>query len=516
MIQLVQKFVTAHKYYPDKEEFKDHFFSHPDFPSLYAVTDTMDFFGIENLAAKVTDEQFSELPNQFLTLTNGDKQDQFIYVTSHNDDVISYLDEENVKHTLPLSDFLNSWTQVVIVIDENENSVLEKTQKSNTNVIWIFALLFLFTLYNQYTLQANYNVYLYAFFAFLGLGLSVFLLQEGFGINKEMTSKICKIGQSDSNGCQSVLNSSGAKIYKDFTLSDVCFVFFSALVLMLMIPQKNHFYYVAISLFSFPIIIFSLYYQYKVVKKWCALCLGISTSLIGIAIVTIVSFERFEVNATIKDTLVFFSILLLLTTIWNLLKPIITGYFELKKENRVQKRFKRNATTFNALLNNTPKINLLTLEPLNTIVIGNKDAQNEMLLFLSPSCGHCHTAFKDAMTLLEKYPEYLKLKIGFNINLENENNPYSKVVTTIVEQNGLFDNAKELLAKWHIERMELEAFNSTYQVSITEETKNTVTSQFNWCTENGFNYAPVKIFNKKLMPNEYTINDLNFFVKELE
>lgn len=516
MIQLVQKFIAAHKFHPDKEEFQDHFFSHPDYPSLYAVTDTMDFFGIENLAAKVTHEQFSELPVQFLTLINAAEGEQFIYVTQHNDQLVSYLDDDNIKHIIPTIDFLNNWTQVVIVIDENENTAVEKKSASSTAIIWIFTLLTVLTIYNQLTQNAAYVVFLYAFFAFCGLGLSILLLQESLGINKEITSKICKIGQSDFNGCQSVLNSSVARIYKNFTLSDACFVFFSTLILLLTVAKTTHLYYITIAFFVLPIVLFSLYYQYQIVKKWCVLCLGISANLIGIVLITALYRFSFTLMDIINDTLVFFSILVLLTTLWLLLKPIILGYFELKKENRIQKRFKRNATTFKALLNNTPKINQTTLHQLTTIEIGNNEATNELLLFLSPSCGHCHTAFKDAMSLLEKFPEQLKVKIGFNVNPENENNPYSKIVTAIVTQNILFHNAKELLAKWHIERMEIGAFTSAFRIPVTEETKSIIQSQFDWCTQNGFNYAPVKIFNTKSMPSEYTINDLHFFMKELE
>lgn len=516
MIQLVQKFITAHKYYPDKEEFQDYFYSHPDFPSLYAVTDTMDFFGIENLAAKVTNEQFSELPNAFLTLTNVTQQDQFIYVTQHNDQIVSYLDNENKKHTIPLNEFLNNWQQVVIVIDENESKTVEKSSQSNNKLIGAFALLLLVIVFNQISHYSNFIPFLYAFFALVGLGLSVLLLQQGLGINKEMTSKICTIGQSNVNGCESVLNSSGAKIYKNFTLSDVCFVFFSTLVLLLVASQSTHLYYVSITLFALPVVIFSLFYQYKVVKKWCVLCLGISANLIGIAVVTVFYMDGFEIKNIVKETLVFLSVLLLLTVIWNLIKPLVLGYFDLKKENRDHKRFKRNATTFRALLNDTPKINLLTLDQFPTIEIGKNEAKNELLLFLSPSCGHCHTAFKDAMALLEKYSDDLKIRIGFNVNLENENNPYSVIVSTIVEQNKQFNNAKELLTNWHIEKIGIDAFNVAYQTVISDETKNTITSQFKWCNENGFNYAPVKIFNKKLMPKEYTINDLHFFIKELD
>ncbi len=516
MIQLVQKFISDYKYRPEKEEFRDYFFSHPDFPSLYAVTDTMDYFGIDNLAAKINNEQLSELPNQFLTLISVDQQDVLVYVTQHNDKSVTYLDEKNLKKTIFLTDFITNWTQIVIVIDENENRAIERDSPSNYVIMVGLIILLISLFHNHFFSNTGYVPFLYSFFGLIGLVLSVLLVQESFGVNKEITSKICNIVQPEGNGCQSVLRSSVALIYKNFTLSDVCLVFFSALILLLALSKFSHLHYIIISLFSLPIVIFSLYYQYLVIKKWCALCLGISMCLVGISIVTLFSFHHFSVKMIVNDTLLFLEVLFLLTVIWVLLKPMVLGYFELKNENRGHRRFKRNINTFKALLNNTFKINQSTLKEFEFIEIGSRSAQNELLLFLSPSCGHCHTAFKDAISLIDRYPENLKLKIGFNVNPDNENNPYTRVLSTIVDQSIRFDNAKELLSKWHIDRIQIETFNSTYGISTTEEAKDVLRLQFNWCQENGFNYTPVKIFNKKVMPSEYGINDLSFFIKEFD
>lgn len=516
MIQIVQKFISAHGYYPNKEEFEDYFFSHPDFPSLYAITDTMDFFGIENLAARVTNEQLPELPNEFLTIINSVQQEQFIYVLQHDTQKVSYLDDKHVKHSIPLVDFLQKWEKVVVVIDKNENKTVAKSSQNNGKLLLMFGSLLLLFVYNHINQNANWVVFLYAFFVFFGLVLSVLLLQEGFGINNEITAKICKMGTSNDNGCQSVLSSSFAKLYKNFTLSDACFVFFAALVLLLTLSQTQHFYYISISLLVLPIVIFSVYYQYKIVKKWCMLCLGISTNLVGIALVTLWRTNHLAINQIVKETILFLIVLVFTTLIWNLLKPIVLGYFELKKENREQKRFKRNAVTFSALLNHTPKINPITINLFSTIEIGKNEAQNELLLFLSPSCGYCHIAFKDALTLVEKFPDELKIRVGFNVNLDNENNPYAVIISTIVEQHIQFNNGKELLSKWHLDKIGVDAFKAAYQIPISEETQKTIRAQFNWCNENGFNYAPVRIFNQKLMPKEYAINDLSLFIKEFD
>lgn len=51
---------------------------------------------------------------------------------------------------------------------------------------------------------------------------------------------------------------------------------------------------------------------------------------------------------------------------------------------------------------------------------------------------------------------------------------------------------------------------------ITLKTKNILQQQFNYCMENKLNYAPVLLVNGNLLPKEYNINELKYFIGELE
>ncbi len=47
------------------KDFEDAFNSHPNYPSLLAITDSLTFIGIENIAAKVPFQHIEKLPNIF-------------------------------------------------------------------------------------------------------------------------------------------------------------------------------------------------------------------------------------------------------------------------------------------------------------------------------------------------------------------------------------------------------------------------------------------------------------------
>ena len=50
----------------DKAEFEFQIKSHPDYPSLLAISDTLSFFSIDNLATRLGSNQIDLLPERFM------------------------------------------------------------------------------------------------------------------------------------------------------------------------------------------------------------------------------------------------------------------------------------------------------------------------------------------------------------------------------------------------------------------------------------------------------------------
>ena len=137
---------------------------------------------------------------------------------------------------------------------------------------------------------------------------------------------------------------------------------------------------------------------------------------------------------------------------------------------------------------------------------------------MSPSCGHCHKAFKDAHELYKKNPESVYLRILFNVNPENEQNNYRIIVQNLLYINSVDSNkAREALIDWHINEIGLDAWKEKWGINVHDMIiNNEMYDQYNWCVSNEFNYSPVKIINTKLFPNEYEIADLYYFMNDFE
>lgn len=147
---------------------------------------------------------------------------------------------------------------------------------------------------------------------------------------------------------------------------------------------------------------------------------------------------------------------------------------------------------------------------------GDSNAAIKLTLILSPSCGHCHEAFKEAFELVSKFPKKIFLKVLFNINPENDQNIYKVVVESLLVINNLIpEKIEEAIFDWHVQKMELQEWKEKWIVEFIDmKSAEQIHKQYNWCLQNGFNYTPIKIVNKKLFPKEYEIEELKYFLND--
>jgi hypothetical protein len=226
------------------------------------------------------------------------------------------------------------------------------------------------------------------------------------------------------------------------------------------------------------------------------------------AILYLLNYKSISINYQYLTPLLFLSLLLTIT--WFLLKKQLKNSKENIQKLNTLLRFKRNEDVFYKIA--LPIEEKQSFEALHKISIGNTSTKNTITLFLSPSCPHCHTAYKNAIELITKYKEHVKLEICFNLNINNHDNPYLSVAKTILYLYNTNKEYKQALDDWHIKKIKLEDWLTKWRgtENFTIE-NNQIENQFQWCAKNELNYAPVKIFNEYYLPNVYEINELFYF-----
>ena len=77
------KYLKTQKHSNKIDEFKNKIYSHPNYPSLLAITDCLTSSSVENFAIKVPFKHFEELPDVFITELEKDSK-EFYYIEKNN------------------------------------------------------------------------------------------------------------------------------------------------------------------------------------------------------------------------------------------------------------------------------------------------------------------------------------------------------------------------------------------------------------------------------------------------
>ncbi|MVO08980.1 hypothetical protein GOQ30_07350 [Flavobacterium sp. TP390] len=501
MISIVKKFLQINHYKEQQHSFENLFLSHPNYPSLYAVTDTLDMLQIENVAAQVPKEQFSALPDSFLAVVSND-----IVLVRRLSQEVSIETEKEGKKKLSFDAFLTQWSGVVVAIEPNE--VIQKERLPLLNNVYVGLAVLLLALlgltFREFTLPSLLTFLCSS----IGFFLGVVIIDEKINKTEGVISKICSFNEHTS--CDSVIQSESSQLTQWLDFSDLPVLFFGTSILLLQLAPASYAIVNFLSLLSLPMVGYSIWLQKVKLEKWCVLCLGVSLLLV-LQSLLFVGFAKdlsFNYLGLVQASAIVFSV-------WFFIKPILYRKVTLEKENVTLLKFKRNFSIFSSL--QKPVLDVGVLHSIPTIILGNKEASVKIDLILSPSCGHCHTAFSTAIDLLQQFPDKLQVGIYYNLNTDNLDNPYLIVAKTILQLHKENPKmAEAALMDWHIHAMSLKDWKAKWTIGMIDfEVEENLRSEYTWCLNNNLNYTPVKLVNGMIYPDEYELQELRYFISDL-
>lgn len=505
MLKLVQKFLQINKYSEVKNEFKDLFLSHPNYPSLFAITDSLDLLSVENAAVRVSKEQIENLPSNFLAYF----KDELTLVERAKDFVRIDTIKKGIQK-ISYDNFLLDWNGVIVAIEPN-NVVARENFKNEYKDIKYYLPLFILIGFSFF--YNTYNVFSLVFLitSVLGLIVSVFIVQEKLGFKTNIISKFCNLTANTS--CSSVLNFE-TNTNKWINFSDLPLIFFgSSFLAILLRPLDSAIFIGFLSLLAIPIIVTSIWIQKFEIQKWCVMCLAVSFLILIQSVLWFAS-DLFTLSFSLTNIFPFLFSMVLLITTWLVIKPVAKNILNSDNNVKELKKFKRNYSLLNFLSKKIP--NADGLEDLRGLHFGNRNAAIKLSIVLSPSCGHCHKTFQEAFDLVLRFPDKVFLNILFNVNPENVDNPYKVVVERLLTINRATPGKiVEAISDWHIKKIGLKKWLKKWHTEpVSMMINQEIQKQYEWCSKNNFNYTPVKVVNEKLFPNEYELNELKYFLND--
>lgn len=503
---------------------------HPDYPSLLSISDVFTKFHVDNITANFTPENIRNVPAPFITQLKGKSIDitYFTVIRAVKGQFAEFFDPEKRKWSiLSLDELQERSAGVVLLAEGNENSgekdyaVKSRAEKiSKYGLIAIpFIVTFLYlSLLLSYFLKTQWAAIPFAFFSvlsFIGVGSGVLLTWYEIDHYNPVIQQICKAGKNIN--CNAILQSDAARIggisWSAIGLS--YFIGTFTLLLYFILVGSNIMSIVSwMSLFAVPYIFYSIYYQWKVAKQWCMLCLLVQGVLLFQAIVVIASswLSDYSVtNLTSVDIIVTIVSYLLPFFFFISGVPVIKKAKEGKSIRRDFNRLKYDPIIFNALLKKQRPV-VGDTSGLG-IRLGDPNAKIRILKVCNPYCGPCGRAHIHMEDLLKNNPDvqiqiiftastdetdYKRLPVRHFLSISNNNNE-GKLRSALDDWYLVDDKSYENFTKMNPPQDDF----SIYDNQVAEMKK--------WCDENEILHTPTIFVNNHELPESYGASDLQKF-----
>jgi len=268
---------------------------HPDYPSLLSISDVLTRYGVENISIKSNMEKIEKLPLPLVAQLNGAQGRQTVFTvikktTEKNIECLA--PEKNKWISLSKDEFTNRWTGIVMLTEATEGAGekeflkkrKEEKRQNTGSILILLALPFIasiaaFFAFSNAGVSAILPV-VFLFITLIGCFTGALLLMHEIGQHNPLLQQLCGAGKK--TNCNAILQSKASKI-AGIPWSHIGFSYFMGGLLSLLflgVTNPQTLFLIAwINILALPYTIFSIYYQWRVAKQWCPLCLTVQALL---------------------------------------------------------------------------------------------------------------------------------------------------------------------------------------------------------------------------------------------
>jgi uncharacterized membrane protein len=513
-----------------KEELKNDLIGHPDYPSLFALNETLQNYGIQNTPLEISDGSLHQFFAPFIVYYEIDKHvNDFVLVTGIDAQNIKLISKDKKSIKLSHDDFMNRWKKILIRIDSvhpvprrasNALIKLETKERNIRNVLGVIVLAFLMLFVGKKSYDFQGSTILFTSWlalTFAGSVVSFILLSFDIRSNNELVKQFCSAGKKIN--CESVLQSSGSKI-GPFSWSEIGFSYFIANLLYLLFFANSNSTIIPIaiiSLFSAPYIVYSIYYQYKIVKQWCLLCLIVQGLIFLQFILSLAYFNAnkvigLDLNLLTANLLIHAGLFISTLFLWVILRPYLKQSFELEKWKFSYFRLQRNPSLFKAFLNQQPEVPY-SIEEI-AIRVGRANSTNKILKVCNPFCGPCSRAHTDLESVITECDAELFV-IFTSTNSEGDKG--GEVSRYFIGMSYYKPEILEEALNWWYESSEksIVGLSTKFPYKIVDDNRLRAGLQQmrDWVDKADITGTPTIFINNHRLPPLYSVKDIKYLIE---
>jgi uncharacterized membrane protein len=498
--------------------------SHPNYPSLLAITETLNEINIPVEGLYIQKENHEQIDSPFLAHMNREEGS-----TEFVNSIMT------VKKRLP--NFFEEWSGYILIIPEKqeisenaEHSKFTVQDKFTTTlkniVIGLSAIALIVCLITVFSINwlTSFNVLLWL----VGLYLSYLIVQKEAGINNSVSEAICSLVKKQQ--CNKLLYSKGSKVFSWLSWGDIGIIFFCCQICYFILATVglqifskpagestliSHYftpaYILSVAALIFPP--YSLFYQWKIIKEWCPLCIGVQLVILIIGISIIYQYsgtkEIFSFHGVISYFLLYSLLLGLIGAIWLIVKQNWLNQLQLVTWQTQFQRVKRNPIIYNNVMDKKISHAENLTAGYDILQYGAIDAPIQITIACNPYCAPCANAHHAIDNLLVKYPDQLRITIRFSIRSLNMDTKHNKAINHILKT--IMKNparAEEILKSWY-QNKNLERFKNLYPLNgIEYDTSEIFLKMDEWTKNQRIDITPTIFINGKRLYDLYKWMDV--------
>ena len=498
------------------KEFSNQYFNeHPHKYNMYGLSKMLSEYRVENVAIRIDDKErnLKEIQTPFIAQFGKD----FAAVYKVDSKNISFV-WQSLSHELPVTKFIEAWSGVTLLAETSQNSIepdYKEHRKTTLLQFFIKALLFcaggfiLLATYLWSALYTSIGLSLLLLINLAGVFISWLLMLRHLHIQSRYADKICSLFKQ--SNCNSVLESSAAKLFGIIGWSEVGLGYFITNVILLLFAPALITYVALINLVTLPFAFWSVWYQYSKAKQWCPLCLTVQVLLWLI----------FAVNCIwgyIQMPQLGFEALLTLTMVGCGYAAAILGLTVLlphvNTENTVQElrqsinSIKADEDVFATLLK---KQSFYETNDCHSVIhFGDSNAPLQLSVLSNPYCNPCSKMHKRLEELLKKTGNHIGIQYilsSFRKEL-NTTNKYLIAACLAKDQSAL-----QIFSDWFEKGKVLkdEYFKDQGLNMDNPEIEAEFARHESWKKKSQIRGTPTILVNGYQLPENYKIEDLQNF-----
>ena len=481
---------------------------HPHKYNMFGLKKMLDVYGVKTIGVYVVNKDLSKLSYPCILHIHGD----FVIGQTYDADTVTFLLHDK-KTTLTHDSFKRMWTGNALVVQETTDAVepdYKKHQRdelismSETYCIPVMLILAVFVgLANN---SGNLCIYdmLRMILNSLGVLACVMLLEKQLYGESHYGDRVCSMFHHAD--CNTVLDGPMAKVF-GISWSEIGLGYFIANMLLLSLFPVSNSIVAIINWIAMLYGVWSIYYQWRVAKSWCVLCIMVQVLIWMIGMTTFISYLTISFNCSIVNNM--FCCMFFIFCIMAIHFYASACLTEKKYVHAIQqyRAIKADRDVAKTIIEKS--IYYKTTYSDSSIIFGNPQAKTCVTILSNPHCNPCARMHERVERILETDKNKICIQYifsSFNKDLEISNRYliycYYKAANER-ERRTMFSNWYAY-QKYHYEEIIKKNSEHLYSERINKEMEH----HANWMKRTGLVATPTIIVNGYLLPTNYSIEDL--------